>query len=89
MEIARAAGFFLPGSIVSLNGVYDCGANRKAFFNRSMTRNNHPSPRCRKHLRRGRKPPSDTAIFEERFRTIKRVFAWEDEAPGEGTLTGF
>ena len=27
----------------------------------------------------GRKPFFDPAIFEERFRTIERVFAWEDK----------
>jgi len=27
----------------------------------------------------GRKPLFDPAIFEERFRTIERVFAWEDK----------
>jgi len=30
--------------------------------------------------KRGRKPLFDPAIFEERFRTIERVFAWEDNA---------
>jgi hypothetical protein len=27
----------------------------------------------------GRKPIFDPAIFKERFRTIERVFAWEDK----------
>ena len=27
----------------------------------------------------GRKPLFDPAIFDERFRTIERVFAWEDK----------
>ena len=30
--------------------------------------------------KRGRKRHFDEAIFEERFRTIERVFAWEDKS---------
>jgi len=29
--------------------------------------------------KRGRKPIFEPAIFKERFRTIERVFAWEDK----------
>ncbi|WP_246279257.1 hypothetical protein, partial [Paraburkholderia ultramafica] len=35
--------------------------------------------RGRKNPKRGRKRRFDPAIFEERFRTIERVFAWEDK----------
>ena len=35
-RIANAVGLDLQGSIVSLDGVYDCRANRKAVFNRRM-----------------------------------------------------
>jgi hypothetical protein len=35
--------------------------------------------RNRKHTKRGRKRIYDEAIFEERFNTIERVFAWEDK----------
>ena len=35
--------------------------------------------RGRKSQRRGRKALFDPAIFKERFRTIERVFAWEDK----------
>jgi hypothetical protein len=38
-----------------------------------------PNPRGRKISKRGRKQRFDPAIFEERFRTIERVFAWEDK----------
>ena len=55
------------------------GLNRKAIFNRGMTPNINPNPRGRKTTKRGRKPLFDPAIFEERFRTIERVFAWEDK----------
>jgi transposase len=78
-QTARAVGLDLHGTIVSLDGVYDCPANRKAVFNRGMTPNINPNPRGRKTPKRGRKPLFDPAIFDERFRTIERVFAWEDK----------
>src|ERR1700692_3423867 len=78
-EMARAIGMDLQGSTVSLDGVYDCRANRRAIFNRNMHPNIPENPRGRKTPKRGRKPHFDAAIFEERFRTIARVFAWEDK----------
>ena len=53
--------------------------NRKAIFNRGLTPNINPNPRYRKKPKRGRKPIFDPALFEERFHTIARVFAWEDK----------
>jgi transposase len=79
MRIAREVGIDLERSIVSLDGVYDCRANRKAIFNRGMIPNINPNPRGRTQPKRGRKPLFDPAIFEERFQTIERVFAWEDK----------
>ena len=79
MRIARKIGMDLQGSIVSLDGVYDCQANRKAIFNRGMIPNINPNLRGRKQPKQGRKPFFDPAIFEERFCTIERVFAWEDK----------
>ena len=35
--------------------------------------------RGRKQPKQGRKPLLDPAIFEERFQTIEREFAWEDK----------
>jgi hypothetical protein len=78
-RIAREAGMDLKGSIVSLDGVYDCRANRKAIFNRGMIPNINLNVRGRKQPKRGRKPFFDPAILQERFRTIERVFAWEDK----------
>jgi transposase len=78
-RIARAVGLDLRGSVVSLDGVYDCRRNRKAIFNRGMVPNINPNERGHKSPRRGRKPLFDPAIFKERFRTIERVFAWEDK----------
>jgi Transposase DDE domain len=72
MRIVREVGMDLCGTIVSLDGVYDCRANRKAIFNRGMVPNINPNPR-------GRKQILEPAIFKERFWTIERVFAWEDK----------
>jgi Transposase DDE domain len=79
MRITRDVGMDLEGGIVSLDGVYDWRANRKAIFNRGMIPNINPNGRGRTHPKRGRKPLFDPAIFEERFQTIERVFAWEDK----------
>ena len=79
MRIARPVGLDLHGSIVSLDGVYNGRLNRKAIFNRGMIPNINPNVRGRKQPKRGRKPLFDPAIFDERFWTIERVFAWEDK----------
>jgi len=78
-RIAGSIGLDLRGTIVSLDGVYDCPRNRKAIFNRSMVPNINPNPRNRRSTKRGRKPFFDAAIFKERFDTIERVFGWEDK----------
>jgi hypothetical protein len=52
-----------------------CRANRTAVFNRDMIPDIPENPRGRKAPGRGRKQGFDPAIFEERFRTIGRVFA--------------
>jgi hypothetical protein len=44
-----------------------------------MVPNINPNPRGREQPKRGRKPIFGPAIFKERFRTIERVFAWEDK----------
>ena len=77
--IAKAIGIDLRGSILSLDGVYDSKANRKAIFNRGMVPNINENPRGRKTTKRGPKRVFSAAIFKERFRTIERVFAWEDK----------
>jgi transposase len=78
-SMAKAAGLDLRGNILSFDGVYDCPANRKAIFNRGMTPNINENRRGRTTTKRGRKQLFDPTIFEERFRTIERVFAWEDK----------
>ena len=79
-QMARAIGMDLQGATVSLDGIYDCRADRKAIFNRGMIPNIPENVRGRKTPKRGRKRYFDAAIFEERFRTIERVFAWEDKS---------
>ena len=79
MRLARFVGLDLQGTIVSLDGVYDCRQNRKAIFNRGMVPNINANPRGRKFVKHGRKPLFSADIFKERFTTIERVFAWEDK----------
>ena len=77
--MAKSVGFNIKGSIMSLDGVYDCRENRKKIFNAGMTPNINPNKRNRKKSKRGRKPIFNLEIFKERFRTIERIFAWEDK----------
>jgi hypothetical protein len=46
-RIAGSIGLDLRGTIVSLDGVYDCPRSRKAIFNRGMVPNINPNPRNR------------------------------------------
>jgi hypothetical protein len=78
-RFAATISLDLRGTIVSLDGVYDCPRNRKAIFNRDMVPNINLNPRGRKFMKRGRRPIFDEAIFQERFYTIERVFGWEDK----------
>ena len=78
-KIAKFVGFDILGSIMSLDGVYDCRANRVKIFNAGMTPNIPHNKRNRKKTKRGRPPLFDPDIFKERFETIERVFAWEDK----------
>jgi hypothetical protein len=64
MRISRAVGLDLQGTVVSLDGVYDCRANRKAIFNRGMTPNINPTSRGGKQPKRGRKPIFEPAQFQ-------------------------
>jgi transposase len=78
-DIAQVVGLELKGSIVSLDGIYDSRSNRKAIFNRGMIPNIPENRRGRKQPKRGRKRIFEKTIFQERFYTIERVFAWEDK----------
>lgn len=78
-RIAQKVGLELENTIVSLDSAYDSRANRKAIFNRGMVPNIPENPRNRKTPKRGRKPFFQPALYQERFFTIERVFAWEDK----------
>ena len=78
-RIAKQVGLDLNKTVVSLDGIYDSRSNRKAIFNRGMVPNIPENPRGRKTPKRGRKPIFAPTIFQERFHTIERVFAWEDK----------
>lgn len=67
------------GSIMSLDGAYDSRQNRKMIFNAGMTPNIPENKRNRKKPKPGPSRKFDETIFEERFQTIERVFAWEDK----------
>jgi hypothetical protein len=56
MRIARSVGLELQGTIVSLDGAYDCRQNRKAIFNRGVLPNINANQRGWKSAKRGRKP---------------------------------
>lgn len=78
-KIAKAIGIKLSGSIMSLDGVYNTHKNRKAIFNLGMNPNIPENKRNRKKPKRGKKQTYYPSIFAKRFRTIERVFAWEDK----------
>lgn len=78
-KTAKAVGISLEGSTSSWDGVYDSKANRKAIFNAKMIPNIPENKRNRKKTKRGRKRLYRPEVFEERFETIERLFAWEDK----------
>jgi hypothetical protein len=79
VDIVKTVGLKLTDSIMSLDGVYNSRANRKAIFNIGMTPNIPENKGNRKKTKRGRKQIYQAVIFKERFKTIERVFAWEDK----------
>ena len=78
-KIAKTLKLKLVGSIMSFDGVYNSRKNRKIIFNLGMTPNIPENKGNRKKTKRGKKQIYDPEIFAERFRTIERVFAWEDK----------
>lgn len=78
-EIAARMGKSFKKCLVSLDSAYDRASNRKQIFNAGMVPNIKENPRNRQKTKRGRKRIYDEDIFEERFRTVERVFAWEDK----------
>lgn len=78
-RIFKTIGESLSELIASLDSAYDSAVNRKMIFNAGMIPNIKENPRNRKRTKRGRKRLYDEAIFQERFDTVERVFAWEDK----------
>ena len=76
-KISSEVGFSLDQSIMSLDGVYDCKANRKMIWNNGMIPNINENKRNCKKNKRGRKRTFDQKIFEERFQTIESRAAAE------------
>ncbi len=78
-SIAKAVKACIKGCIMSLDSAYDSFRNRKAIFNSGMKPNIKENPRNRKKLKRGKKRMFSEAIYQERFQTVERAFAWEDK----------
>jgi len=76
---AKTIGASIIGSIMSLDGAYDSRKNRKAIYNSGMKPNIPENKRNRKKPKRGRKRDYSEEIFQERFQTVERLFAWEDK----------
>lgn len=74
---AKKIGMSLKGSIASFDSGYDSKLNRKRIFNSGMIPNIKANKRNRKKVKRGCKRLYSEEIFEERFKTVERVFAWE------------
>lgn len=78
-RIFKIIGKSLNGLIASLDSAYDSATNRKMIFNAGMIPNIKENPRNRKKTKRGRKRVYDDGVFQERFETVERAFAWEDK----------
>jgi len=78
-NIMKRVGSTVTGAIMSLDSAYDSKEIRKLIFNAFMTPNVKENTRNRKKSKRGSKRVFDENIYDERFRTIERVFAWEDK----------
>ena len=78
-QITKKLSISLKNCVASLDSAYDNAPTRKRIFNAGMTPNIKENPRNRKKIKRGRKRMYDDDIFQERFQTIERVFAWEDK----------
>lgn len=78
-RMLKTLGKSLDGLIASLDSAYDSAANRKMIFNAGMVPNIKENSRNRKQTKRGRKRFYSEDIFQERFETVERAFAWEDK----------
>jgi hypothetical protein len=78
-RIFKTLGESLTGLVASLDSAHDSATNRKMIFNAGMIPNIKENVRNRKKTKRGRKRFYDEQIFQERFETVERAFAWEDK----------
>ncbi len=78
-RIFTLIGLEIKGITMSLDSAYDSLKNRKMIFNSGMIPNIKENKRNRKNIKRGRKRFYSEAIFQERFSTVERSFAWEDK----------
>lgn len=78
-KIAKFVGINLSGSVMSLDSAYDSRVNRKMIFNNEMIPNIKENKRNRKKTKRGPKRIYNEGVFQERFYTVERAFAWEDK----------
>lgn len=78
-RISQKINACITGSISSWDGAYDSKSNRKLIFNAGMIPNIPENKRNRKKTKRGKKRIFSKDIFQERFQTIERLFAWEDK----------
>ncbi len=78
-NLMKRIGITISRSIMSLDSAYDSIKNRKTIFNAGMIPNIKENKRNRIKNKRGQKRIFDEEIYEERFRTIEHVFAWEDK----------
>ena len=78
-EITKLLDIDLGGTIMSLDAGYDSKDNRKLIFNAGMIPNIPENKRNQNGVKSGRKRIYDSEIYDERFNTIERIFAWEDK----------
>jgi hypothetical protein len=78
-RIAQVVGFALQGTVVSLDGVYDCRMNRKAIFNRAMVPTSTRIPVAENSPSEAASRFSTQLFSKSGFHTIERVFGWEDK----------
>ena len=78
-DIIKKINATLDNVFMSLDGAYDSARNRKMIFNSGMIPNIPINKRNRKKTKRGRKRFFNKNLFQERFWTIERLFAWEDK----------
>jgi len=78
-RIFKQINLEIKGVTMSLDSAYDSIKNRKMIFNSGMIPNIKENKRHRKSAKCGPKRFYSEVIFQERFITVERAFAWEDK----------